>query len=192
MKSACGGRMSESLELCIQISTPTTPRHHRDEELPMPNVRNCKTVCTDQQLVNSSNIENRRIYKTVDTNRPRVSESVITMCLEMHFCGHWKWYNSINCLPTSHTDIKPYKKFITRRHWFVTELHRFWPCFNIHNMCWRRTPDPAHRRVEKRHNNKCLGLPGHHFVVQKWRFQKTRLAKLFDKDGAWRNQLAQQ
>ena len=61
--------MSESVELCIQISTPTTPRHHRDEELPMPNVRICKTVCTDQQLVNSSNIENLRIYGTVDTHR---------------------------------------------------------------------------------------------------------------------------
>ena len=76
MKSACGGRMSESVKLCIHISTPTTPRHHRDEELPMPNVRICKTVCTDQQLVNSSNIENLRIYRTVDTNRPRVSESI--------------------------------------------------------------------------------------------------------------------
>ena len=68
--------MSESVELCIQISTPTTPRHHRDEELPMPNVRICRTVCTDQQLVNSSNIENLRIYITVDTSRPRVSESI--------------------------------------------------------------------------------------------------------------------
>ena len=33
-------------------------------------------MCTDQQLVNSSNIENLRIYRTVDTNRPRVSESI--------------------------------------------------------------------------------------------------------------------
>ena len=68
--------MSESAELCIQISTPTTPRHHRDEELPMPNVRICRTVCTDQQIVNSSNIENLRIYRTVDTHRPRVSASI--------------------------------------------------------------------------------------------------------------------
>ena len=60
MKLACGGRMSESVELCIQ----------------MPNVRICRTVCTDQQLVNSSNIENLRIYRTVDTNRLRVSESI--------------------------------------------------------------------------------------------------------------------
>ena len=67
--------MSESVELCIHINTPTTPRHHRDEELPMPNVRICRTVCTDQQLVNSSNIEKLRIHKTADTNRPRVSES---------------------------------------------------------------------------------------------------------------------
>ena len=76
MKAACGDRMSESVELCIQISTPTTPRHHRDEELPMPNDRICRTVCTDQQLVNSSNTENLRIYTTVDTNPPRVSESI--------------------------------------------------------------------------------------------------------------------
>ena len=76
MKSACGGRMPESVELRIQISTPTTPRHHQDEELPVANVRFCRTVCTDQQLVNSSNIENLRIYKTVDTNRPRLSESI--------------------------------------------------------------------------------------------------------------------
>ena len=75
MKSACGGRMPESVELCIQINTPTTPRHHRDEELPVANVRICRTVCTDQQLVNSSNIDNLRIYRTVDTHRPRVSES---------------------------------------------------------------------------------------------------------------------
>ena len=68
--------MSESVKLCIQISTPTTPRHHRDEELPVANVRICRTVCTDQQLVNSSNIDNLRIDKTVDTNRPRVSESI--------------------------------------------------------------------------------------------------------------------
>ena len=65
--------MSGSGELCIQISTPTTPRHHRDEELPMPNARICRTVCTDQQLVNSSNIEDLRIYRTVDTNRPRAN-----------------------------------------------------------------------------------------------------------------------
>ena len=58
--------MSESVELCIHITTPTTPRHHRDEELPMPNARICRTVCTDQQLVNSSNIDNLRIYRTVD------------------------------------------------------------------------------------------------------------------------------
>ena len=32
-------------------------------------------MCTDRQLVNSSNIENLRIYRTVDANRPRVSES---------------------------------------------------------------------------------------------------------------------
>ena len=70
MKLACGGRMPESAELCIQISTPTTPRHHRDEELPMPNIRICRIVCTDQPLVNSSNIDSLRIYKTVDTNRP--------------------------------------------------------------------------------------------------------------------------
>ena len=68
--------MAESVELCIQISAPTTPRHHRDEELPVANVRICRTVCTYQQLVNSSNIENLRIYRTVDTNRPRVSESI--------------------------------------------------------------------------------------------------------------------
>ena len=64
--------MSESVELRIQISTPTTPRHHRDEELPVANVRICRTVCTDQQLVNSSNIENLRIYKTVDTSAASV------------------------------------------------------------------------------------------------------------------------
>ena len=68
--------MPQSVELCIHISTPTTPRHHQDEELPLANVRICRTVCTDQQLVNNSNIENLRIYKTVDTNRPRVSESI--------------------------------------------------------------------------------------------------------------------
>ena len=68
--------MSESVELCIHINTPTTPGHHRDEELPMPNVRIGRTVCTDQQLVNSSNIENLRIYRTVDIHRPRVSESM--------------------------------------------------------------------------------------------------------------------
>ena len=58
--------MPESVELCIQSSTTTTPIHHRDEELPMPNVRICRTVCTDQQLVNSSNIENLRMNKTVE------------------------------------------------------------------------------------------------------------------------------
>ena len=68
--------MSESEELCIHISTPTTPRHHRDEELPVANVRICRTVCTDQLLVKESNIENLRIHKTVDANRPRVSESI--------------------------------------------------------------------------------------------------------------------
>ena len=52
--------MSESVELCIQ----------------MPNVRICRTVCTDQLLVKESNIENLRIHKTVDANRPRVSESI--------------------------------------------------------------------------------------------------------------------
>ena len=67
--------MTQSVKLCTQISTQTTARHHRDEELPVANVRICRTVCTDQQLVNSSNIENLRIYETVDTNRPRVSES---------------------------------------------------------------------------------------------------------------------
>ena len=71
--------MTESVELCTQISTQTTARHHRDEELPVANVRICRTVCTDQQLVNSSNIENLRIYKTVDANRPRVSESIKTV-----------------------------------------------------------------------------------------------------------------
>ena len=160
MKLACGGRMAESVELCIQISTPTTPRHHRDEELPMPNDRICRTVCTDQQLVNSSNIENLRIYWTVDTNRPRVSESIITMCLEMHFGGHRKWEISINCLPNSHTDINTYKKFITRRHWFVKEFHRFWPCVNIHNMFWRWTPDPPHGRVGKRPQQHRAGFAG--------------------------------
>ena len=68
--------MSESLELCTHISTPTTTRHHRDEELPMPNVRICRSVCTDQLLVKESNIENLRIHRTVDANRPRVSESM--------------------------------------------------------------------------------------------------------------------
>ena len=68
--------MPESVELCIQISTPTTPRHHRDEELPVANVRICRTVRTDQQLVNSSNIENLRIHITVDTSRPRASASI--------------------------------------------------------------------------------------------------------------------
>ena len=33
-------------------------------------------MCTDQLLVKESNIENLRIYKTADTNRPRVSESI--------------------------------------------------------------------------------------------------------------------
>ena len=52
--------MSESVELCIQI----------------PNVRICRTVCTDQLLVKESNIDNLRIHRTVDANRPRVSESI--------------------------------------------------------------------------------------------------------------------
>ena len=60
MKLACGGRMPESVELCIQ----------------MPNVRICRTVCTDQLLVKESNIENLRIHKTVDANRPRMSETI--------------------------------------------------------------------------------------------------------------------
>ena len=151
MKLACGGRMPESVKLCIQINTPTTPRHHRDEELPMPNDRICRTVCTDQQLVNSSNMDNLRIYKTIDTNRPRVQ---ITMILKMHVCGHRKWKISKDCLPKSHTDIKKYKKFITRRHWFVNVLHRFWPWVNDHTMCLRWKPDPPHRRVGKQRNNK--------------------------------------
>ena len=61
--------------MVTHMDDTTTPGHHRDEELPMPSVRICRTVCTDQQLVNSSNIENLRIYTTVDTNPPRVSES---------------------------------------------------------------------------------------------------------------------
>ena len=68
-------RMTESVELCTQISTQTTARHHRDEELPVANVRICRTVCTDQLLVKESNIEKLRIHRTVDAHRPRVSES---------------------------------------------------------------------------------------------------------------------
>ena len=96
MKLACGGRMPESVKLCIQISTPTTPRHHRDEELTMPNVWICKTVCTDQQSVNSSNIENLRIYTTVDTNRPRVSEFMELLIELGRWCVTKKTNVSIN------------------------------------------------------------------------------------------------
>ena len=47
-----------------------------EADIQMPNVRICRTVCTDQLLVKESNIENLRIHTTVDTNRPRVSESI--------------------------------------------------------------------------------------------------------------------
>ena len=76
MKSACGGRMTESVQLCIQISTPTTPRHHRDEELPVANVRISRNTGTEQQIANSSKLENLRNRITVDTHGPRVSESI--------------------------------------------------------------------------------------------------------------------
>ena len=60
-------RVSESIQLLIQIDRgcvtkkPNVRINHRDEELPMPNVRIGRTVCTDQLLVKESNIDNLRI-----------------------------------------------------------------------------------------------------------------------------------
>ena len=145
----------------------------------------------DRSRQNQRHVKTRfRIDWTVDTDRHGGHKvwncGPIIMGLKMHVCGHRKWEISIGCLPKSHTDIKQYKKFITRRHWSVKEWHRFWPWVNIHNMFWKGKPDPPHGRVGKRPQQQLPGFAGSSLCGAKMMIPEkiAILAKLFDKDGA--------
>ena len=142
----------------------------------------------DRSRQNQRHVKPRfRIYWTVGTDRhggQKVWNCVrITMCLEMHFGGHRKWEISIDGLPKLHTNINKYKKFITRRHWFVNEFHRFWPWVNIHNRFGRWKPAPPHGRVGTLPQQQRFGVAGSQFCNAKKdsRKQKTILARLLDR-----------
>ena len=132
----------------------------------------------DRSRQNQRHVNTRfRIYWTLDTDRhggQKVWNCVlISMGLKMRFCGHRKLEISIDCLPKPHTDIKTYKKFMTRRHWFVKEFRRCWPCVNIHIMFWRWQPDPLHGRVWTRPQQQLPRFAGSYFCGAQMKIPET-------------------